>query len=136
VITYRRDLAREPDHATTFTRLAFDQWSVDLTVIRTVAEEEMGAFAAALQQEMLTKFAAAKTVIFTEKTKAGAQKVLETKFSNVGLAEALVELQKRCVPSVSLTNPTGTGTLSPIPVKPVPVKAGMPARMPDAMPKQ
>jgi len=136
VITYRRDLAREPDHATTFTRLAFDQWSVDLTVIRTVAEEEMGAFAAALQQEMLTKFAAAKTVIFTEKTKAGAQKVLETKFSNAGLAEALAELQKRCVPSVSLTNPIGTETLKPIPVKPVPVKAGVPARMPDAMPKQ
>jgi hypothetical protein len=131
-ILYRRELPNDPAQTTDLLRAAFDDSELEFRSLNTRAGVETGGFASSLKQDSLTRMAAAKNLIVTEKMKAGGQETLETKFSNTGLEAALRAFRSSCNPANEIPPELFRPGFSPakwVPVKPIPVR---PARIPPA----
>jgi hypothetical protein len=131
-ILYRRELPNDAEQRSDFLRAAFDDSQLEFRSLNTRANIETGGFASSLQHETLTRMAAAKTLVVTEKMKAGGQETVEMKFSNTGLEPALRAFRNHCGPLNEIPPELFRPGFSPaksVPVKPIPVR---PAWLPPA----
>jgi hypothetical protein len=99
LLSYRRELPVDQEHAPKFVGAAFDDWLLEFQSIRTQAGVETGGYSAKqLYLETIAKFAEAKSLTIWEQRKGDAQEIQQLKFSNAGLEPAVSEFRKRCVP--------------------------------------